>query len=125
MTTVSSNPEKNVSACLSADGKPLISKESLPSSRPSVGSPYLEVSPYAADGGEKIGTNPLSVSKHDLKALGHPESYPKAIRAKCIDCCGDQISEVRKCTAMGCPLWPYRMGKSPFDARAKRVGGGS
>lgn len=35
----------------------------------------------------------------------------KAIRAKCIDCMGGDKSEVRKCTAVKCPLFPFRMGK--------------
>lgn len=35
----------------------------------------------------------------------------KAIRAKCIDCMGGDKSEVRKCTAVNCPLFPFRMGK--------------
>ena len=80
---------------------------------------YLEISPYEADGGEKIGKLPRSVSKSDLEALGHPKSPIKAIRAKCLDCVGDQPSEVRKCTACGCPLWPFRMGRNPFHGRAK------
>lgn len=37
----------------------------------------------------------------------------KAIRAKCIDCCGGQIYEPRKCTVKKCPLYPYRLGKRP------------
>lgn len=35
----------------------------------------------------------------------------KAIRMKCLDCCGGNTAEVRKCTAKDCPLWIYRMGK--------------
>ena len=37
----------------------------------------------------------------------------KAIRAKCLDCCCGHPSEVRICTALKCPLYPYRMGKRP------------
>ncbi len=37
----------------------------------------------------------------------------KAIRAKCIDCSGDQLKEVRLCPVTDCDLWPYRMGKRP------------
>ena len=37
----------------------------------------------------------------------------KAIRAKCLDCCCGHPSEVRFCTAVKCPLYPYRMGKRP------------
>lgn len=39
----------------------------------------------------------------------------KAIRAKCLDCCGGQYSEVVKCTIPKCPLFPYRFGKRPRD----------
>ena len=37
----------------------------------------------------------------------------KAIRAKCLDFCSDQPSEVRLCPSEDCPLWPYRMGHNP------------
>ena len=36
----------------------------------------------------------------------------RAIRAKCVDCCCGQISEVRNCPCTSCPLHSYRMGKS-------------
>ncbi|GLQ25136.1 hypothetical protein GCM10007853_30100 [Algimonas ampicilliniresistens] len=85
---------------------------------------YLEVSPYDADRGEKVGVNPASLSKREILDLGHPPSPIKAIRAKCLDCCGGVISEVRKCTALGCALWPLRMGKNVYHARATRSKGG-
>jgi len=37
----------------------------------------------------------------------------KAIRAKCLDCCGGQPKEVRLCPSAGCPLYWYRFGKNP------------
>jgi hypothetical protein len=37
-----------------------------------------------------------------------------AIRAKCLDCCCWQPGEVAQCTAVHCPLWPFRMGDNPF-----------
>lgn len=37
----------------------------------------------------------------------------KAIRAKCLDCCCDQMGEVRLCPSKDCPLWEYRMGHRP------------
>jgi len=37
----------------------------------------------------------------------------KAIRAKCIDCSGGQLAEVKECTVTECTLYPYRMGKRP------------
>lgn len=39
----------------------------------------------------------------------------QAIRAKCLDCCGGQSAEVRKCPAQDCPLWLYRMGREVPD----------
>jgi hypothetical protein len=42
-------------------------------------------------------------------------SRTKAIRMKCLDCCADQLAEVRKCPVTNCPLWRYRMGKEIND----------
>lgn len=42
-------------------------------------------------------------------------SRSKAIRMKCIDCCCGNMAEVRKCPAIHCPLWRYRMGKEEND----------
>ena len=39
----------------------------------------------------------------------------KAIRMKCLDCCCDNMAEVRKCPATNCPLWRFRMGKEEND----------
>lgn len=65
--------------------------------------------------GQLIGRDPREMSPSDLQSIGHqPMSPSEAIRARCIDCCVGSISEVRKCTAVACPSWPYRMGSSPF-----------
>lgn len=47
----------------------------------------------------------------------------KAIRAKCIDCCGGQRAEVRKCVSVDCPLHRYRMGSelTPENSVAETV----
>ena len=42
----------------------------------------------------------------------------KAIREKCLDCCGGSTLEVKECTAENCPIYPFRLGKNPF--RQKR-----
>lgn len=44
----------------------------------------------------------------------------KAIRAKCLDCCVQQINEVRDCPAQDCPLWPFRLGKNPYRHKVAR-----
>lgn len=50
----------------------------------------------------------------DSLSLGLDTSTPmKAIRAKCIDCCAGQRGEVERCGAVNCPLYAYRLGKSP------------
>jgi hypothetical protein len=79
---------------------------------------YLETSPYASDGAQRIGRHPREVPVATLKQLGGPTSPGKAIRAKCLDCSGGAESEVRKCVAIGCALWPFRMGYNPFHANA-------
>ena len=48
-------------------------------------------------------------------------SRSKAIRLKCIDCCGGNMAEVRKCPATNCPLWRYRMGKEIKDACEENI----
>lgn len=40
----------------------------------------------------------------------------KAIRAKCLDCCGGSIQEVRLCTCGQCALYRFRFGKNPNHA---------
>ncbi len=37
----------------------------------------------------------------------------KAIRKKCLDCCNNQVAEVRECTIKDCPIHKYRMGHRP------------
>jgi len=65
----------------------------------------------------RVGRDPREMTREELTACGH-ESMPvlSAIRAKCLDCSSDAPSEVRRCTVVGCPLWPFRMGTNPFRA---------
>ena len=72
-------------------------------------------SPYPGDEGELIGKVPLAIL-----SIYHMERNPlKAIRSRCLDCCCGSAPEVRKCTAVNCPSWPFRMGANPF--RQKRT----
>lgn len=70
----------------------------------------------------KVGLDPRIIDREAILALGHPASPIKAIRAKCIDCCGGSEGEARKCTATDCPLWPLRMGKNVYHAKASGHG---
>ncbi len=78
---------------------------------------------YEIVAGEKIGRDPREMEITDLNALGHGKlPLLKAIRAKCLDCCCDQPSEVRKCTAFRCALWPFRLSSKPFSERTGNPG---
>jgi hypothetical protein len=75
----------------------------------------LDVSPFEVDGGELIGRDPRQISVEDFTRAGIDSAAILAvIRAKCLDCCVEQPEEVRKCVALTCPNWPYRMGVNPF-----------
>jgi hypothetical protein len=57
----------------------------------------------------------IVLTRADLEKLGHGHRSPtKAMRAFCVDCMGNQFAEIRRCTSIGCALWPYRLGKNPF-----------
>lgn len=42
-------------------------------------------------------------------------SRAKAIRLKCLDCCGEQQAEARRCSIKTCALWRFRMGREEHD----------
>ena len=57
------------------------------------------------------------MTQEELRALGHsPMSAQEALRAHCLDCCAGSSDEVRKCAALKCPSWPFRLGASPWKA---------
>jgi len=65
--------------------------------------------------GETFGKLPSEISPAEFEAAGHHRMpLLKVIRAKCADCSCYQPSEIRKCTATGCALWPYRLGFNPL-----------
>ena len=78
-----------------------------------------QLSASPGDEGQLIGRHPGEVPS-EILALYHSERNPlKALRARCLDCCCGNAAEVRKCTAVACPSWPFRLGVNPF--REKRV----
>jgi hypothetical protein len=65
--------------------------------------------------GSTEGDDPRQLSPEHLAAAGHVAApLLKVLRAKCLDCSAGDRSEVARCTAVGCALWPYRMGTNPF-----------
>jgi hypothetical protein len=68
-----------------------------------------------ADGQHRVGRDPRQMDTQELHALGHiPMSPVSALRARCLDCCAGSADEVRKCIAVGCASWPFRMGVNPW-----------
>lgn len=45
----------------------------------------------------------------------------KAIRAKCLECCGSSPKEVRLCPDISCALHPFRTGTNPFPRRKRKT----
>jgi hypothetical protein len=66
--------------------------------------------------GSTEGKHPRDADVDVMREIHEPAPLLRVIRAKCIDCSGGSEAEVRKCTAIGCALWPYRMASNPFRA---------
>ena len=65
--------------------------------------------------GHDVGRDPRNMTPDELMSLGHVRmSAQQALRLRCIDCSGATAAEVRLCTHVQCPAWPFRMGRSPW-----------
>jgi hypothetical protein len=62
------------------------------------------------------GADPRTLPRELLAEVHQPSPILDVIREKCLDCSGYQPSEIAKCTAVACSLWPYRMASNPFRA---------
>ncbi|MDP6876851.1 MAG: hypothetical protein QF521_25330, partial [Alphaproteobacteria bacterium] len=78
--------------------------------------------------GEEIGRDPRRMTTAELIAVGHARlPLSKAVRRFCIECSGGSMDEARKCVAVDCVLWPFRMGTNPWrpplsdDERERRA----
>jgi hypothetical protein len=72
--------------------------------------------------GRPAGRDPREMTREELKAAGHEPMAPlQALRARCLDCCGDQAKEVALCPAVDCPSWPFRMGTDPWRKPASEA----
>ncbi len=66
-----------------------------------------------------VGKDPRKLSGKTLITWGvQQQPRTDAIRSKCLDCCGGSPAEVRRCGAIDCALWPYRMATDPWHTRA-------
>ena len=74
---------------------------------------------------KEIGVGPFFILKKQTKRgvrnliqeNQEKKSPIKAIREKCIDCCGGSVYEVKLCPVTKCALHPFRFGKNPFCHR--------
>ena len=72
--------------------------------------------------GQGVGRDPHQMTAEELIALGHSAMSPlKALRLRCIDCCAGSSLEVRLCTAVSCPSWPFRLGRNPWRPPASEA----
>lgn len=46
-------------------------------------------------------------AKYQKLAMKSRTSLKNAVKLKCLDCCAYEISEVRACHIVSCPLWPF------------------
>jgi len=67
--------------------------------------------------GSTGGVDTRKLERALLERVHPPAPLLDVIRAKCLDCCCYQASEVDRCTAVACSLWPYRFGTNPFSNR--------
>ena len=78
-----------------------------------------QLSPFPGDGGELIGKHPDEVPLRDSLPLPRGEKSAEGPSGAMSRLLLRSAEEVRKCTAVACPSWPFRMGTNPF--REKRV----
>lgn len=78
----------------------------------------MHTEPAVVEGEDtEIGRDPRQMTVAEFNALGHVKRpLLDAIRQNCIECCGGNSAEVRRCRAFTCPMWPYRMRTNPFRA---------
>jgi len=56
---------------------------------------------------DRLSQMPVTCRNTYLRAM-RGKSMAAAIKAHCLECCGWQRREVEMCTALACPLYPYR-----------------
>lgn len=101
--------------------------------------------PHLADGRGRrcAGRDPMSIPVAILTASGHPRrstrdlvnafakgdggdyltwredvrEYRDIRQHVCLPCVDGNDAEVRRCSTINCPFWPYRMGRNPHNPK--------
>jgi hypothetical protein len=69
---------------------------------------------------------PVELDERELRSLGHvKKSAARAIRSLCVDCHGGESPQSAKadiagCLSVGCAVWPFRFGRSPYHTRGQQ-----
>lgn len=60
-----------------------------------------------------VREKPVKVKRVPTVTYPKTSNPVKAIRYKCLDCCGDSPKEVKECAITDCPCWDFRLGNNP------------
>ena len=74
---------------------------------------------YTPDEEERGGSSRTDHVAIIKKYAAKVTNRASAIRAKCVECSGGALSEVRDCPITKCALWPYRQGDDPNNKKTK------
>lgn len=110
---------------------PSVIRRVRPTAKPVEAEPVKIIEPVAEEEAEVPDDGSMESAERSGRAASSRTDYQKvvddvtarvsnrktAIRAMCITCMGGMIYEVAKCTSVKCPLYDYRMGENPNDAR--------
>ena len=66
----------------------------------------------------RLSQTPKSYRATYLRAVSG-KSIRAAVNANCVMCCGYERDAVRTCSALSCPLWPYRPYQSALEGDAR------
>ena len=88
--------------------------------------------------GRRAGRDPMDIPVATLTAAGHGPRRTFAVvqalgdiplpagireyadlRRICLDC-AETVGDVRRCSVIDCPVWPYRMGRNPHNPQRGR-----
>ena len=129
---------RKINCALKGDCRDTHSSVSRTASRPSKGSPEAEDAGCGAQANKRTrlaSFDPIKMGEAELQQVTDAmyalmkqggQKYPSklgrrdAIRRHCIDCCGSDLSELRRCEAISCSLWPFRLGADPYRKNTKR-----
>jgi hypothetical protein len=75
--------------------------------------------PFEVAAEKRVNAIPDIMKPVYLRAMSG-KSRAAGVKAKCYDCCCWQLYEPKKCTALACPLWPYRPGRDA-NSRGTRL----